>query len=37
MQELSDERRVELGVGAPPPKPKKDEKPKDEEKAGESK
>ncbi len=31
MQELSDERRVELGLGAPPPKPKKEEKPKDDE------
>ena len=37
MQELSDERRVELGVGAPPPKPKKEEKPKDDETEGESK
>ena len=30
LQELSDERRVELGVGAPAPKPKKEAKPKDE-------
>ncbi len=30
LQELSDERRVELGVGAPPPKPKKEKKPEDE-------
>jgi len=32
VEQLSDERRVELGVGAPPkpkPKPKKDEKPED--------
>jgi len=32
LEQLSDERRVELGVGAPPkpkPKPKKDEKPED--------
>ena len=27
MQQLSDERRIELGVGAPPPKPKKADKP----------
>ena len=31
MQELSDERRIELGVGAPAPKPKKEKTPKDEE------
>jgi len=37
MQELSDERRVELGVGAPPPKPKKADKPKPEEKPAETK
>lgn len=37
MQELSDERRVELGVGAPPPKPKKEEKTKDEDKEEDSK
>jgi len=37
MQQLSDERRIELGVGAPPPKPKKAEKPKPEEKPGDTK
>ena len=37
MQQLSDERRIELGVGAPPPKPKKAEKPKPEEKPAETK
>ena len=34
MQELSDERRLELGVGAPAPKPKKEKKPRDEEQEG---
>ena len=37
LEQLSDERRLELGVGAPPPKPKKEAKPKSEEKAGEAK
>jgi len=37
MQELSNERRIELGVGAPPPKPKKADKPKPEDKPAESK
>ena len=37
MQQLSDERRIELGVGAPPPKPKKTDKPKPEDKPAESK
>ena len=37
MQQLSDERRIELGVGAPPPKPKKAEKPNPEEKPGDTK
>jgi hypothetical protein len=32
MQQLSDERRIELGVGAPPPRAKKTDKPKPEEK-----
>ena len=27
LEQLSDERRMELGVGAPPPKPKKEDKP----------
>jgi hypothetical protein len=27
LEQLSDERRVALGVGAPPPKPKKEDKP----------
>ena len=36
LQELSDERRVELGVGAPPPKPKKQEKPQDKDEKDES-
>ncbi len=30
MEQLSDERRLELGVGAPAPKPKKEDEPKDE-------
>ena len=29
LEQLSDERRMELGVGAPPPKPKKESKPED--------
>jgi hypothetical protein len=38
MEELSDERRLELGVGEPAPKPKKEkEKPAEAEKPGESK
>ena len=37
MQQLSDERRIELGVGAPPPKPKKADKAKPEEKPGDTK
>lgn len=37
MQQLSDERRIELGVGAPTPKPKKADKPKPEEKPAETK
>jgi hypothetical protein len=37
MQQLSDERRIELGVGAPPPKTKKADKPKPEEKPGDTK
>ncbi len=30
LQELSDERRIELGVGAPAPKPRKEKKPAEE-------
>ena len=38
MQQLSDERRIELGVGAPPPpKPKKQDKSKPEDKPAETK
>jgi Family of unknown function (DUF6491) len=38
MQELSNERRIELGLGVPaPPKPKKDEKPKPETPSGDAK
>ncbi len=32
LQELSDERRIELGVGAPAPKPKKEKEPREEKK-----
>ena len=38
IEQLSDERRLELGVGVKsPPKPKKDDKPKPEDSAGETK